>query len=406
MRGIDLFCGCGGLTQGLQGAGISVVAAYDNWAGALQCYRSNFGHPAKMADLTDTAPVAKEIAGFRPDIIVGGPPCQDFSSAGRREEKERANLTVCFAEIITAVRPKWFLMENVDRAQKSAAYGVARKIFVKAGYGLTEDVLNACFYGVPQNRRRFFCIGLLGAGDGFLSDDIQMEHQEEPMTIRQYFKSVGEKIDIKNYYRHPRSYKRRAVFSIDEPSPTIRGVNRPVPNGYRGHNGDKAAAPKTRPLTTRERALIQTLPKDFQLPSSKTAAEQLLGNAVPVGLARAVASAIFAYEQMTQPQTRGRKVKQGNIAGIDRLIFIRWLTKQRGLGEKSAKDIWSWLSRAGKYVELGGNYADEYEMMYCFDRATAKGAEQGAKPRMKRALRYFQEFCRHNKNLKTSYLWG
>lgn len=307
MKGIDLFCGCGGLTQGLQNAGISVIAAYDNWTDALQCYRSNFDHPAKMADLTGTAPVAKEIADFHPDIIVGGPPCQDFSSAGRREEKERANLTVCFAKIIADVRPKWFLMENVNRAQKSAAYRVARKVFTDAGYGLTEEVLNACLYGVPQNRRRFFCIGLLGAQDGFLSNELQMERNDEPMTIRKYFESIGEKINIKNYYRHPRSYMRRAVFSIDEPSPTIRGVNRPVPSGYRGHNGDKADAPKTRPLTTRERALIQTLPKEFQLPSSKTAAEQLLGNAVPVGLARAVASAILAYENMLQPQTVGRK---------------------------------------------------------------------------------------------------
>ena len=97
-----------------------------------------------------TAKMVERISAHTPDIIIGGPPCQDFSQAGKRQEGERANLTECFAHIVKSVRPKWFLMENVDRAQRSQAYLMARKIFVKAGYGLTEKVLNANVFGVPQ----------------------------------------------------------------------------------------------------------------------------------------------------------------------------------------------------------------------------------------------------------------
>jgi DNA (cytosine-5)-methyltransferase 1 len=73
---------------------------------------------------------------------------------------------------VTAIHPRWFVMENVDRAQKSGAYATARAVFKSAGYGLTETILDASLCGVPQKRKRFFCIGSLGAEDGFLSDYI------------------------------------------------------------------------------------------------------------------------------------------------------------------------------------------------------------------------------------------
>ena len=392
MKCVDLFCGCGGLTQGFQNAGIEVIAAFDNWSEAVTCYRQNFNHPVIKENLSDVKTVSAKIAEIAPDIVIGGPPCQDFSSAGKREEKDRADLTVCFAQIIRAVRPQWFVMENVERAQNSAAYQRARKIFASSGYGLTEEVMNACYYGVPQSRRRFICIGLLGAKDGFLSDDILMGKHGEAMTIRQYFGKIRVKISADHYYRHPRNYTRRAVFSIDEPSPTIRGVNRPVPGGYQGHNGDKSKVEETRPLTTRERALIQTFPKKFQLPDGKSVAEQLLGNAVPVLLAQAVAECIFAYEQISSPaMSRGRKAAQNAIGGINRAMFLRWLVNAREMKEESAKDIWSWLSRAESHIELNREYEDEGEMIYCLERA-AKNAPTASKSRMKKALRCFLEF--------------
>ena len=87
MRVVDLFCGCGGLSLGFQNAGLDVVAAYDKWETALDVYRLNFGHIAEELDLTDVENSVSTIRHFEPDMIVGGPPCQDFSSAGKRDEE-------------------------------------------------------------------------------------------------------------------------------------------------------------------------------------------------------------------------------------------------------------------------------------------------------------------------------
>jgi len=113
------------------------------------------------------------------------------------------------------------------------------------------------------------------------------------MTVREY---LGNRLGINYYYRHPRSYKRRAIFSIDEPSPTIRGVNRPIPKSYQSHPGDAASlSSNIRPLTTIERSYIQTFPENFSFEGSKTNLEQMIGNAVPVKLAEYVARCIWEY---------------------------------------------------------------------------------------------------------------
>ena len=395
MRGVDLFCGCGGLTRGFENAGIVIAEAYDNWREAVACYGLNFSHPAAIADLSDVDGMAARIAALKPDIIAGGPPCQDFSQAGKREEGSRANLTECYARIVATVRPKWFVMENVDRAQNSRTYRMARDILAGAGYGLTEELLNARDFGVPQNRRRFFCIGLLGAPDQFLADDLQMHKQAEPVTVREYFESVGHKIDVEHYYRHPRNYSRRAVFSIDEPAPTIRGVNRPVPGGYGGHDGDTHKVGKVRPLTSQERAVIQTFPPEFQLPGTKTTVEQMLGNAVPVKLAEAVAGSIFAYEQMLGAEKRrGRKAVKDSVYGIDRMSFMRWAIAAKHLTDKTAKDAWSWLSRASKYVPLDDESLDDDQVIFQFTREAKTDCKGAAMSRMKNAIRLYREFRR------------
>ena len=114
------------------------------------------------------------------------------------------------------------------------------------------------------------------------------------MTVREY---LGDKLHTQYYYMHPRSYNRRAVFSVDEPSATIRGVNRPIPETYKKHHADAAdvADGGVRALTTKERSFIQTFPEDFVLLGNKTAVEQAIGNAVPVNLATYVAKAILEY---------------------------------------------------------------------------------------------------------------
>lgn len=294
MRAVDLFCGCGGLSLGFQKAGIDVVAAFDNWTAAVQVYQQNFDHPIYNANLSDEAAVERTVRPLAPDMIIGGPPCQDFSSAGKRnEDNGRGGLTVSYAHIVSALRPEWFVMENVPTITKTNKLTAARAIFKAAGYGLTQVVLNAALCGVPQRRKRFFLIGHQGEPDGFMEAEIVARLADKEMTVKDYF---GNRIDVEYYYRHPRSYVRRGVFSVHEPSPTIRGVNRPVPGGYTPHANDPVRdLTGIRPLTTRERSMVQTFPEDFVFAGPKSDVEQMIGNAVPVNLARFVAAAVIAH---------------------------------------------------------------------------------------------------------------
>ena len=127
--------------------------------------------------------------------------------------------------------------------------------------------------------------------DGFLDPFILGGLAKKPMTMRDYF---GDSLGVEYYYRHPRSYVRRGIFSIDEPSPTIRGVNRPMPAGYQIHPNDPVMSKEgIRSLTTLERSYIQTFPPSFHFFGSQTDMEQMIGNAVPPMLAKCIALALY-----------------------------------------------------------------------------------------------------------------
>ena len=289
---VDLFCGCGGMSLGFQNAGYKISAAYDNWKAAVRIYDKNFVHPIYQMDLNDSEST-ELIRNAKPEIIIGGPPCQDFSIAGNRNMGERANLTIRFAQIISEVRPEWFVMENVYNIERMPVLPQAVQIVKDAGYGITTRVLDASRCGVPQKRNRFFMIGHLNDQDGFLNEIIDANLSESQMTVYDY---LGDSLGTEFYYMHPRSYNRRAVFSIHEPSATIRGVNRPIPDGYKKHHADKAEISEgVRSLTSKERSYIQTFPEEFVFEGSKTEVEQAIGNAVPVKLAEFVARCLKEY---------------------------------------------------------------------------------------------------------------
>ncbi len=294
MNVIDLFAGCGGMSLGFENADFNLVAAFDSWQTAVNIYRQNFQHPIYQLDLSKLEANYHFLAQFKPDIIIGGPPCQDFSSAGKRNENlGRGDLTIYFAEIIANLLPQIFVMENVSQFVNSSKYSLAKQVFKNAGYGISEKILDASICGVPQKRKRFFWIGILGGSDGEIEPFLTANLAPKPMTVRDY---LGDKLGIEHYYRHPRSYQRRGIFSIDEPSPTVRGVNRPIPKTYQNHPGDSAkVSEKIRPLTTIERSYLQTFPEGFILEGSKTDLEQIIGNAVPVKLAEYVANCLRKY---------------------------------------------------------------------------------------------------------------
>ena len=292
MRVVDLFSGCGGMSLGFEQAGFEIVGAFDNWDAAIDIYKENFAHPIYKKDLSteDPVPTIKELC---PDLIVGGPPCQDYSIAGKRELGTRANLTIKFAEIVSEVKPTWVVFENVYNIERFHTVPEMKKILSSAGYGITTKVLDASRCGAPQKRQRFFLVGKLGEQDGFFDEAIVSGLADKQMTVRDY---LGDSLHTDFYYMHPRSYNRRAVFSIDEPAATIRGINRPIPENYKRHHADKADIKDgVRALTTRERGYLQTFPDTFSFPGANTDVELAIGNAVPPALAKYVANCIEAY---------------------------------------------------------------------------------------------------------------
>lgn len=113
----DLFCGAGGLSAGLINAGMFPIYACDAWQPALDVYRRNLSLYANRADLSEPTPVIRRLIKLAPDLIAGGPPCTEVSSAGKRIEGEQAKLMARFADVVLGCRPRLFVMENVARAQ-------------------------------------------------------------------------------------------------------------------------------------------------------------------------------------------------------------------------------------------------------------------------------------------------
>lgn len=164
---IDLFCGCGGLSQGFIDAGYEISLGIDKWKDAIETF--NFNHKGSkgiVADLLELNPntVSKNENITKVDVIVGGPPCQGFSIAGKRiVEDERNQLYKTFVNFVDYFKPKAFLMENVPNIMSMGKGAIKKQIvkdFEKLGYKVSHQILLASDYGVPQNRKRAFFVGL------------------------------------------------------------------------------------------------------------------------------------------------------------------------------------------------------------------------------------------------------
>lgn len=376
MRVVDLFSGCGGLSKGFELANFELTLAIEQWEAARTVYGLNFDHPAKGLDLNNVQDAVALIRRERPGLLMGGPPCQEFSVAGSRIEGSKALLTLRFAEIVTSVQPQWFVVENVTGIAKSTTWSAARKILSAAGYGITECVLNAAYFGVPQNRKRFFAIGRMGEEDGFLFDQLEFGQTENPLSIREF---VGDEFDIDFYYRHPRTWGRRGVFSIDEPSPTIRSTNRPVPPGYKPHPNDAGPSANARPLTIAERARIQSFHHGFALAGTATDQNTMVANAVPVLLAQHIASAINRYEE--------ERIMNSDPA------FRDWLTTTHEYTPRSASNVISRLKRVNRILLANRLSPDPLDIIHALERHQEFNAlTTSVRSQIRRAVRLHAEF--------------
>lgn len=162
---VSLFSGGGGLDIGFKSEGYKIVWANDNMENAVRTYKANISDNIICADINDIN--IEEIP--KADIVIGGPPCQSFSLAGKRNtEDARGRLVWRYIDIIKHVMPKAFVFENVTgllSAKDKAGNKILLRLidtFGDIGYTVNYKVLNAADYGVPQRRRRVIIVGLLG----------------------------------------------------------------------------------------------------------------------------------------------------------------------------------------------------------------------------------------------------
>ncbi|MCO5081324.1 MAG: DNA cytosine methyltransferase [Rhizobiaceae bacterium] len=424
MTAVEIYAGAGGMSLGLRQAGFRMLAAYDSSPAAVAVYNRNVGYHATQADLTDVALFAPRIAALRPDIIVGGPPCQDFSPAGLRTEGERANHTRIFALYVCAASPEWFVMENVQRARNSAAWLDGKEMLSRAGYGMTEIVVDAAYYGVPQRRKRLLVIGRRGERDGFMDSSIRKAAAARPMSLRELFgDGLGDHV-----YNHPRSPGRRGVWSADEPNPTIRNARRPQPSTYVPHPGDSnyveavfmrpyfdgrgvfsldEAAPaivrtsRERPrqsyldnphpadpapaanatvLTQSDTSRIQGFPRNWDWSGCRSRdVDQMIANAVPAPMARIIGTEILRrHHGQTWPEVPGN--------------FGQWLAKSRKLAPQLVANV-KWRVRkahellGGRAIACAGTEARRLE-----EALDLQAFSAGKKSDIRRALRLYREW--------------
>lgn len=369
MRVVELFCGAGGMSLGLKNAGFELVQAYDAWDAAVETYRENVGHHVWRHDLNDILGVGSMLARLQPDMICGGPPCQDYSLAGRQEEGENASMTKAFAMLVTIAKPQWFLMENVEQVARSSAWAEAREILQRAGYGFTECKLDASYYGVAQARKRMFVIGRLGERDGFLTSALMAARSDRQTTLRDLF---GEECPP-SIFLYPRFRRNKAVWLADEPAPTIIASSlKPIPDTHDVPEG-------TVVLTEGQIGQIQGFPKDWKwLGSTKQDRMQMIANAVPPPLAETIGRVILEREA-------GQSIPavQGN--------FVRWLM-QREQSNQVARNSKTQLLKARRL--LGGQTFQDVrlEVMALEELPEFDGLDRKVKSNMRAAVRLYTEF--------------
>lgn len=309
VRVLSLFSGAGGLDLGFELAGAQTVVCVDNDPEACKTLRFNRpGWNVFEGDIREYEPDVNNI-----DIVIGGPPCQGFSSAGKGNPDDPRNfLWREYFRVVEAVRPRAMVLENVS-ALTHGRNGDHLNGIIEAleniGYNFDMGVLNAADFGVPQARRRLIVIGLR---DGYPT--LPAPTVETPMTVKE---AIG---DLENapydpLFSHvPPKHAphvaerwsrlapgevdpnyRRGRLDYDRPSMTIRAGG-----GY-GPRGDHLAGfhppihpSRPRQLTVREAARLQSFPDEWILQGSKTAQGRQIGNAVPVKLAEAIARHVIA----------------------------------------------------------------------------------------------------------------
>lgn len=313
MTFVDLFCGAGGLSKGLEMSGFEGVCGLDWFKEAGMTYRRNFHHkhiegditkPEVKKDFYDT--VREGLKGRQLTVVAGGFPCQGFSMAGNRIVNDpRNSLYKEMLEIVKKLQPEYVICENVTGLRTMLNGGVERKIisdFEEAGYKMNVATLCAADYYTPQKRQRVIFIGnRIGATN----------YHPKPILTKDNYKTTGEAIaDLIN---HPVDPAFNHVPTKHRPDMAQRMLDLPEGKSlYKGysdawkkcpwneasctikenHGGVNIHPILPRVLTAREMARLQSFPDDFIFEGNKNKQLVQIGNAVPPLLGKAIGLAI------------------------------------------------------------------------------------------------------------------
>lgn len=350
---IDLFCGCGGFSYGFQQAGFEMVLGVDSWKDATVTYKHNFPNSNIInEDITEleaqTILEKANCSANEIDVIIGGPPCQGFSISGKRMiDDPRNSLYKSFVSLVNEIRPKAFVMENVPGLIRLFDGKVKEEVltdFSSIGYRVKVQQLSSDDYGVPQQRKRVFFIGL---NEEYFAPEIEFTFPEPThgmgmmnvITCKDAISdldfvpddiSMGEDIEyrlpaVNDYQRLMRrdssSIKNHSITIHNEQTKQIIAM---VPDGgnYKdlpeelqstrkvniawtrmnsekpcftidtGHN-HHFHYKENRVPTVRESARIQSFPDKFEFIGIKTSQLKQVGNAVPPLVAEAIAKELI-----------------------------------------------------------------------------------------------------------------
>lgn len=324
---ISLFAGAGGMDLGFRQAGFDIAIANEYDKNIWATYEQNHANPLLKGDIRQFSE-----ADFPDgcDGIIGGPPCQSWSEAGalRGIDDERGQLFFDYIRILNAKQPKFFVAENVSgmlAKRHSQAVQNIVELFERAGYHVFIQMLDAYDYGVAQNRKRVFYIGFrhdlnitefdfpqpVADSDKKQLQDVIFDLKDTAIPALPKNQTNGNACLFSNHEYFIGNYSpiylsRNRVRGWDEPSFTIQASGRQAPQHPQapkmqkiGENAfifDPKNLDKYRRLSVRECARIQGFPDDFVfIYNNLQDGYKMIGNAVPVALARVVATQILRY---------------------------------------------------------------------------------------------------------------
>jgi DNA (cytosine-5)-methyltransferase 1 len=308
---VDLFSGAGGLTYGFSNQSYEVLFGVEWDKHAAQTYSANFSHPMMNEDITKLDAEALRTQYGPADIVIGGPPCQGFSMAGKRDTKDpRNSLFMDYLRFVRAFQPKYFVMENVPGilTMKTSSGELVSSIIQseveKIGYKLKWKILLACDYGVPQKRRRVIFLGW--------RNDVSEPMHPDPTHTKETYVCMKDVLiprkEVEQKYYHSQKmidgFKNRKernekngkgfgaqIIKEDQPCYTISAR-------YYKDGSDALvwySDTEVRKLTEKEAARVQSFPDTFKWPCSSVQTYKQIGNAVACKLSESIGNSILKH---------------------------------------------------------------------------------------------------------------